>query len=430
MGQTRWAYATVQEALGHPAAGVRRAALRALAPTPDLWEVMRTHDMLADPDPGVILASLLTLSQLPADPLIGEQLYALQYRPDIEQDRWLPHALAIAAATHAEGYMRAMFADSRANLVLNNTPLFIPNAGFEEFDGEGFPGWTLEIREGEAADTPSNVASFRQTAGRSGRGLELRSEEGGDFGFFSDIRVKPFTDYVLGGWIKTENLTQLGMEGAGAVLAIPGIGRSADLKGTNDWTWAEVSFNSGNRNAIRIMTYLGRWGLFSGVAWFDDLRLVERGTISPGVFVAETVVRHLALDGRGQSMSLLVQDLEAASPAVQNVVLNALTDVWPAGQKPPLDEATINELNQMMPRLAPYNAEQLAAFIAKWETPETPTTFPTPDIPSTDTPQTEPLTGPQEMMSIQLEAVSGAMRFSQDTIRVAAGQTDLPDVHQ
>ena len=421
-GSDSLAYATVQDALGHPAAGVRRAALRALAPTPDLWEVMRTHGMLADPDPGVILESLLTLSQIPPDPSIGQELYALQYRPDVEQDRWLPHALAIAAAAHAEGYMRAMYTDPRANLVQNNTPLFIPNAGFEEYDTEGFTGWTMEIREGDVAETPASVASYRQTVGRSGQGLELRSEEGGDFGFYTEVRVKPFTDYVLGGWIKTENVIQLGLEGAGAVLAIPGVGRSADLKGTNDWTWAEISFNSGNRNTIRVMTYLGRWGLFSGVAWFDDLRLVERGTVSPGVFVAETVVRHLALEGRGQSMSLLVQDLESASPAVQNVVLSALTDVWPAGQKPPLDETAILELNQMMPRLAPYNAELLSAFMAKWETPEAPTDFPAPTVPSSNPPLPEPLTGPQEMISIQLTAVSGAMRFSQDTIRVAAGQ--------
>ena len=421
-GSDSLAYAVVQDALGHPSPGVRRNALRALTKTPDLWPVIQDNALLSDPDPGVILETLLTLSQLPPDPAIGENLYALQYRPDLQQDRWLPHALAIAAASHPEGYLRAMQADPQANLIQNSTPVFIPNAGFEEFDGTVFTDWTMEVRQGEVEQTPESVASFRLTAGRSGQGLELRSEDGGDFGFYTDVRVKPHTDYVLGGWIKTENLTQLGMEGAGAVLAIPGVGRSTNLKGTNDWTWAEVSFNSENRDSIRIMTYLGRWGLFSGIAWFDDLRLIERGAVSTGVFVAETVIKHLALDGRGQSLSLLLQNLESASPAVQGVILNTLTEVWPAGQKPPLNETAIQDLNQMMARLAPYNAELLAAFISKWDAPALTPSTPPSAIPEDTPPAPEPVVGPQDMLEVLLSAESGTMKFSQDTIRVQAGQ--------
>ena len=92
-----------------------------------------------------------------------------------------------------------------------------------------------------------------------------------DARFLQEVAVEPDTQYMLTGWIKTENVSS----GAGANLSLFGTWTHTDgLFGTNDWTRVSLWFNSGSSTRITIGARLGYWGGPStGTAWFDDLRL-------------------------------------------------------------------------------------------------------------------------------------------------------------
>ena len=52
------------------------------------------------------------------------------------------------------------------------------------------------------------------------------------------------------------------------------------VRGEQDWSYAEVLFDSRDKTEVRVNCGLGGWGTVAGRAWFDDLRieLVARKT--------------------------------------------------------------------------------------------------------------------------------------------------------
>ena len=98
---------------------------------------------------------------------------------------------------------------------------------------------------------------------------------------YQPIRLIPYTNYILKGWIKTQDITtQTNSNGVGANLSVvtstsnPSFPpRSKDLKGTNDWTLIQLPFNSGD-GYVKITCRLGfTAGDCEGSAYFDDLTL-------------------------------------------------------------------------------------------------------------------------------------------------------------
>jgi len=63
----------------------------------------------------------------------------------------------------------------------------------------------------------------------------------------------------------------------GALMNVHGMGQTVTqaIKGDQDWTEVEVTFNSGNRDSIQVNCLFGGWGVSTGTAWFDDLSLQE-----------------------------------------------------------------------------------------------------------------------------------------------------------
>lgn len=107
-------YPAVLAGLTHPAAGVRRAAVQALASTDshlgDDDEAKRLNailnaNTLADKEPQVVLATLLALADLPVSKAAGEKIAPLFNDSKLVADRWLADALVAAAATHAESVL-------------------------------------------------------------------------------------------------------------------------------------------------------------------------------------------------------------------------------------------------------------------------------------------------------------------------------------
>ena len=93
----------------------------------------------------------------------------------------------------------------------------------------------------------------------------------GDAWFQQQVTVEPETQYLLTGWIKTENVHS----GAGANLSLVDTYTQSEGRfGTTDWTRVYLWFNSGPKTKITIGPRLGNWAFpTSGTAWFDDLRL-------------------------------------------------------------------------------------------------------------------------------------------------------------
>ena len=98
---------TLTKALAHSAAGVRRAAL-ALLPRDAAGSVaLAASGALTAPDPFVKLAALLATSEMPASPETGAKLFEISSSPDFAKDKYLPVALTMAAAPHAQGFLGA-----------------------------------------------------------------------------------------------------------------------------------------------------------------------------------------------------------------------------------------------------------------------------------------------------------------------------------
>ncbi|HEX3045185.1 MAG TPA: cellulose binding domain-containing protein [Bacillota bacterium] len=89
------------------------------------------------------------------------------------------------------------------------------------------------------------------------------------------VNVVPNTDYVLSGFIKTENVSG----GTGAQLRIDGISGAftQSMSGTGEGSTA-VKFNSGSNTSVEIQCSLGSTGNSStGSVWFDNVKLESLG---------------------------------------------------------------------------------------------------------------------------------------------------------
>ena len=152
---------------------------------------------------------------------------------------------------------------------------YLPNASFEQAAGKQPRGW----RTGQWAGR----GTFEHAAvGHSGkRSVLIASEQGGDIAWTAVAAVEPYSTYRLSGWIKTENVKTT--TGRGALLNVHNIQPVATpaLTGTRDWTRVEVVFETDDQDAVEVNCLLGGWGLATGKAWYDDLRLELISTKAP-----------------------------------------------------------------------------------------------------------------------------------------------------
>jgi len=147
----------------------------------------------------------------------------------------------------------------------------LPNPSFEEEVGQKPVGWQTQSWGGEG--TFGYAA-----AGRTGRRcLTISSEKGADIGWSATVPVEPHASYRLSGWIKTENVAPApgGRAGKGALLNLHNIQpiQTKAVSGTSDWTQVEVLFETGGEDAVQVNCLFGGWGLCTGKAFYDDVRL-------------------------------------------------------------------------------------------------------------------------------------------------------------
>jgi alpha-N-arabinofuranosidase len=144
---------------------------------------------------------------------------------------------------------------------------FVANPSFEELDGVLPKGWrTADWRPGAAFA----VADAGHEGGRS---VTISSTDGADASWITTVPIRPYAEYRLSGWIKTEALEP--GTGRGAQINVNGVEawRTPAVTGTRDWTKVEVEFDAGANDALEVACLFGGWGESSGRAWFDDVRL-------------------------------------------------------------------------------------------------------------------------------------------------------------
>jgi putative membrane-bound dehydrogenase-like protein len=101
------AFQVVTAALKHPAAGVRKAAIRILSHIQWTEQEVLESGLLNDADPGTRLAAILSLVELAPSDAVGYTLYNISKEASVKKDPWLSKAVYVAAYKHRAGFLSA-----------------------------------------------------------------------------------------------------------------------------------------------------------------------------------------------------------------------------------------------------------------------------------------------------------------------------------
>ena len=145
----------------------------------------------------------------------------------------------------------------------------LPNPVFEEAQGGAPAGWKTHTWGGEADF--AHVAAGRN----GGKCVRIASERGADAAWFAEVAVDPFATYRLSGFIRTERVNPV--SGRGALLNVHNLQpvQTSAVSGTTDWTQVAIEFDTDMQDTVQVNCLLGGWGLATGTAWFDDVKLVQ-----------------------------------------------------------------------------------------------------------------------------------------------------------
>jgi putative membrane-bound dehydrogenase-like protein len=275
----------VTQALGHPAAAVRRAAALALPRTPATVAALLKAGTVADTDAQVRFATLVALADAPVNPDAGRAVHAFLDRPSLTIDRWMAEAAQLAALRHARGFLAAARPEQRAaaeaevarrNAPGKSAPAVLPLETFETTALGAQGEWTLNIRAGQA--TAEVVDGGRS----SHRSLRITAEAAGaDVALTRTLKVKPHTRYEVQVSGRTESVETRG-NALGALIAVPDLHRpqpqqSVATRGTSNWSSTRLVIDTGPRETLPLSLVLGAGGKATGKAWFDDVTLVDLG---------------------------------------------------------------------------------------------------------------------------------------------------------
>jgi len=359
-------HVAAREALDHPSAAVRRAALMVLR------EDMRSDmvvqkKLLLDPDAQVLLAAFLAIADLKPSDVAGPAIVAALKDERNGKDRWIPDAATAAAARNDASFLKAVLATVPPQpTTADAAPAknLLPNQSFEQ-DRDGRPlDWRPATYSGSAEFTLGNI-------GHSGsRSAQITSKQGADASFSCRVNVEPATDYKLSAWIKTENVRRA----MGALLNVhelqgDKIVRTKAITGTADWTRVEVEFNSGALTTLTVNCLLGGWGRSTGTAWFDDVQLTRgSGPALPGALgmAVKIVTGHYAQRAPADSVVPTVLALQGAPPSLAVPLLDGLAQHWPKDQAPTLTSADERKLVALLGSLPEEARSPLVSLASRW----------------------------------------------------------------
>ncbi|MFP8953166.1 PVC-type heme-binding CxxCH protein [Natrialbaceae archaeon A-arb3/5] len=281
--------------LDHSVSAVRLNALRILSGEDDLQEEILDRDLLDDEDGRVQQWALLALAETEESDEAGQAVYDTISQEEATDDLLIEAATA-AGARHADGFIDAYESehepeedDDDEDEVGDNV---LANPDFEE--GEDSPDeWEEYDWSGEAEFTYDDEEAYS-----GDHSVRIDSEEGADAAWHQTVDVEEETEYILSGWIMTDEFDE--GSGYGAQLNVHELGEESlteSVTETEDWTEVTTTINSGSNDTFQINCLFGGWGESTGTAWFDDILLAPVGDTAEGLdLVYERVSDHAEAD--------------------------------------------------------------------------------------------------------------------------------------
>ena len=101
------AFKIVTDALKHPSAGVRKAAIQILSNVQWTEKAIIESGVLDDTDPNTRLTALLSLVKVAPSETLGEKLFEISNDENVRADNWLAKAVYVAASRHHKGFTEA-----------------------------------------------------------------------------------------------------------------------------------------------------------------------------------------------------------------------------------------------------------------------------------------------------------------------------------
>ena len=263
-GLGRLEHAEHQAALlsGNPV--LRRNAIRALGTGAGAEQLLFDTAVVVDPDLMVRREAFVKLAHLETgfSEVLRRALPRLMADPVNRRDPWLFLALKALAGHHGSSMGERTWG-----------PNLLANPSFEEGEGDAPSGWSPHFYSSRNDSTVFTVATGESGRRSGDRALRIESVAGADAGWRTRVEIRPDTEYLLSGWIRTR-----GVRGAmGALFNIHGMegALSRALRGDSDWTRVEFVFDSADRDSVIVNALFGGWGRSTGVAWYDDVSLRE-----------------------------------------------------------------------------------------------------------------------------------------------------------
>jgi len=157
-----------------------------------------------------------------------------------------------------------------------NTENLLPMGDFETLENGKLAGWSWY-------DSPGKVVVQDTEVVHSGRASARLSdfdagEEHRNVRFNRTLTLKPWHQYHLRLWLKTEDLRADQTRAAVLIGQRDLIQTYLNVKPTQDWTVTDLVFNSMEHTEVGF--YVGIWGARSGRAWIDDLELRETAGVN------------------------------------------------------------------------------------------------------------------------------------------------------
>lgn len=156
----------------------------------------------------------------------------------------------------------------------------IQNPSIEILDSNHQPlNWTME--PAARANTNPNAQVSLDLAHTGTHSLLISA---GGVSWLNKVLLKPYATYKLTGWIKTQNVPATSESGARFELrGVKVTSPSKKISGTQDWSRAEIAFDTEGEDSAIIVATLGARAprtnsgtdapIDAGKAWFDDMKL-------------------------------------------------------------------------------------------------------------------------------------------------------------
>lgn len=152
------------------------------------------------------------------------------------------------------------------------------NLDFEDATGDRFAGWEFQDDIGLSTFADSRIVHH------GARSLRMENigkvNPHGNSRVHQLVEVKPWKQYHVSVWIKTENFDRAGNA---RIAVLTREGKPLDftslrVQPTQDWKEHHVVFNSRDNTSVRL--YFGVWGGRNGKIWWDDARMEQVGLLN------------------------------------------------------------------------------------------------------------------------------------------------------